>query len=227
MTEPVGSGLRGEHLGNSHKQREKEARAVTPEVEREPVEKIVTGKVRTRKQPWYKRATGAFIAEDAQSLGDYLLVEVIVPAIKNLVFDVVTGGTSRTLYGGGRRRSGIGGGLVGRERGEERYRTRYDRMGEARDVRPARTITREARARHDFDDVYLDDRAEAVAVIEMLMARVEKFGAASVGDMYEALGVTGSFADLRHGWYDLTSADVRQERGGWKLVLPPTEPLSR
>lgn len=217
MSEPVGNSPRvtGDIPGNSHKEREVKA---AKEVEqREPVQKIIEGKVVTKKQSWWKKASRSLVADDAQSIGDYLLTDVVVPAVKNLIRDVIVGGVDRSLYGYSRGRSSD-------RRGEPRsLRTRYDRMAD-RDE-PRRMMSRESRATHDFDDVVLDNRAEAIDVIENLVDRVARYGAASVSDLYDLVGVTGSYADRNWGWSNLDSADVRQYRGAWMLVLPKPDPL--
>lgn len=220
MSEPVGNSPRGPSIpGNSHKEREV-ALPKKEEEPREPVQKIVEGKVTTRKQPWWKRAARNMVAEDAQSVGDWILTDVIVPAAKNLILEIVIGSTERTLLGGSRNRRGVRGGLRGEITGLRS--TRYDQMGPGE---PRRMLSRETRARHDFDEVVLDSRSEAIAVVEDLIARVIRYGAASVADLYDLVGVTGSFADQRWGWTDLSTADVRQSRGGWLLDLPQPEPL--
>lgn len=220
MSEPVGnsprSSMPGSLPGNSHKEREERAAEVEP---REKIEKIVEGKVVTRKQPWWKRVARGMIAEDAQHIGGYVIDDVLVPAMKNLVRDIIVGGTDRALYGASsRNRRGPGFGLSGSVGG---IRTKYDQMsGE-----PRRMMSRESQARHDFDEVVLDSRSEAIAVVEELIARVSRYGSASVTDLYDLVGVTGSFADQRWGWTDLSTADIRQSRGGFLLDLPRPEPL--
>lgn len=213
MTEPVGNAPRNldDIPGNTHKEREAKLEKET----REPVEKIVEGKVTTRKPPWYKRFARSLIAEDAQSIGDYLMVDVIIPAVRNLIRDAIVGSTDRTLYGGSRNR--VRSGVLGAT--DRSLRTRYDQ------VEPRRMLSRESRARHDFDEIVLDTRSEAVEVIESLIARVDRYGAASVTDLYDLVGVTGSFQDQRWGWTDLHTADVRQVRGGFLLDLPRPDPL--
>lgn len=222
MSEPVGnsprSGVPGGGGGmipsNSHKEREARAQQ-EPAESRDKVEKITSGKVTTRKPPWWKRFARNMVADDVTSIGDYLLIDVIVPAARNLIRDIVVGSTDRALYGSTRSRResrfSTGGSSI---------RTRYDKMSEE-----PRRMSREARARHDFDEVVLDSHSEAVAVIEELIARVDRYGATSVADLYDLVGVTGSYADRNHGWTDLRTADVRQSRGGFLLDLPRPEPL--
>lgn len=215
MSEPVGSAPRGAIPGNSHREREEAEAQAEP---REKIEKIVEGKVVTRKAPWWKRATRSIVAEDAQSIGDFLWSDILIPTIKNAIRDVVVGGTDRALYGNGRISRGSGLGLRG---SVTSLRTRYDQMSEE----PRRMMSREARATHDFGEIVLDSRPEAVEVIEELISLADRYGAVSVSDLYDLLGVSGSFADRKWGWRDLRSADVRQSRGGFLLDLPRPEPL--
>lgn len=217
MSEPVGNGPRiGNIQGNSHRLREAN-QPQEPEA-KEVIEKVVTGKVVTRKQPWYKKAKQNLIADDAQTIGEFLLTDVIIPTTKNFLMDLLTEGASRALYGSSRqslRRSVLGsrGGGI---------RTKYDQMSSGE---PRRMMSREHRANHDFDEVILDSRDEAITVVEELIARVDRYGSASVSDLYDLVGVTGSFADQRWGWTDLRTADVRQSRGGFLLDLPRPEQL--
>lgn len=221
MSEPVGNTPRNPDVpGNAHKGRERPlANPQETEEEREPVEKIVSGTVKIKKQPFHKRIMSRFIADDAQSIGDFVIDEFVIPGLKNLFRDTFVGSLDRALYGTSRAR---GRGTVG-ERGS--LRTRYDLIGEGRAEERGRSLSRESRARHDFDDVVLGSYQEAVEAIEAMIHRLDRYKSVSVADLYDLLGVTGSFADRRWGWYNLTGADVRQTRGGFLLDLPRPEPL--
>lgn len=214
MSEPVGNNPRGNIPGNSHKLRETEA----PEP-REKIEKIIEGKVVTRKQPVWKRVAHSMVADDVQHVGDFVVADVLVPAIKNLIYDIITQGSARTLFGTSRaRRNGMGGGAGP----VSSLKTAYNRVSE--NGESSRQLSKETQARHDFDMIVLDSRAEAVDVVESLIALVGRYNQASVSDLYDLVGVTGSFTDRRWGWTNLDDADVRQVRGGFLLDLPrPTE----
>lgn len=216
MSEPVGNAARtpGDVPSNTLKGREAPKREVVEDAP--PAEKMVEGNVITRKVPWYKRFAKSLIAEDATSIGDYLIVDILVPAVKNLIADTIKGGTDRVIYGQAR---GRGRGVLGDRPG---LRTRYDQMS---DREPRRMLSRESRATHNFSDIVLSDREEAVEVVEALIDRVERYRSAAVSDLYDFVGETGSYADRNWGWTDLRGADVRQVRGGWLLDLPSPEPL--
>lgn len=222
MSEPVGNAPRGTEIpNNSHKAREAQVAAATPAEPREALSKIVKGGVKTRKAPFYKRIARSLIADDATSVGDYIITDVIGPAIKNLIYDIITGGASRTLYGssrGARRESSIrGGGPI------SSIRTRYDRMAEEPTRRGLTQEQRaEQRARHDFREVQLDFREEAIEVLEALIDYANRYGTVSVAELYTLTGVTGSYVDQKWGWTEaeVGTADIRQHRGGWLIDLP-------
>lgn len=215
-SEPVGNRPRNLDIpGNSHKAREAES---TPEpiIEKDPIQKIIEGKVVRKKVPWYKRVATSMIAEDAGSVREYLIDDVVGPALRNLVRDMVVGSVDRTLFGQARtRRNVVGGGPV------SSIRNKYHDVPTER----PRVLSRESRARHDFDDIVLDSRSEALEVIEFLVQRIEKYNVATVSDLYDALGVTGDFAAQRWGWTDLRDAYIRQTRAGFLLDLPRPESL--
>jgi hypothetical protein len=220
MSEPVGNGPRRDVVpGNSITKREE--KAAQEKIDNpEPAEKVIEGTVTTRKAPWWRRAGRSVFAEDAGSIGRYAMTDLIVPTIRNTIRELVVGVVDRALYGakaGVARQGGPGMGLRGNV---SSIRTRYDQMSEG-----SRVISREARARHDFDDVVFDNREEAIAVLEGLIMRIERYRVATVADLYNLCGVTGDFAAQKWGWTDLNTANVRQRYGGWLLDLPEPEPV--
>lgn len=222
MSEPVGNSPRKKPdtenpmsaiSGNSHKNREAPAEKAGG---REPITKIVEGSVVTRKQPLLKRFKKTMLAEDAGNVGEYILTDIIIPATKNLIVDMVGQTIERLLFGTSRgrvRRSPLGASL--------RDQVNYSRISSE----PRRVMSREARAKHDFNEIVLENRTEAVEVLEALIDRIARYGAVTVADLYDFVGTTGSFADQRWGWTDLTTADVRQVPGGFLLDLPGPEPV--
>jgi hypothetical protein len=90
---------------------------------------------------------------------------------------------------------------------------------------PERVMSRQARARHNFDEIVLDDRAEAEEVIDRLFDLVSRYESASVADLYELVGLASSHTDHKWGWSDLHGAGVSRIRGGYLLDLPEPEPL--
>jgi hypothetical protein len=90
---------------------------------------------------------------------------------------------------------------------------------------PHRAISRQARSRHNFDEIVLDQRAEAEEVIDRLFDVVNRYESATVADLYELVGLSSTHTDNNWGWTDLTGAGVSRIRGGYLLDLPEPEPF--
>jgi len=219
MSEPVGNSPRAagdNYPSNAHKDRAPKP-AAAPEAEKEPVVKVVTGKVDARKTPWYKKLSRNIIVGDANTVGEFVVQDVLLPAVRNLIRDAVVGTVERGLYGSARRSAGSSAILGGRPG----LQTRYDKMSDP----GGRTMSRDALRRHDFAEVALDSLAEAEEVLNTMVYRIERYRVVSVADFYDLVGITGSWADRSWGWDDLRTADIRQSRRGWILDLPNPEPL--
>lgn len=183
------------------------------------VEPVVTGEVTQRKKGAWFRAKESIISEDSHSVGQYVVLEVLLPAFKNMLSDAVSKGVDALLFGEGSRvRSARGdrpGGYVN-----------YTAVRQARRTEPSYgVISPRGRAQHDFNDVILQTRGEAEDVLEGLRQLVGQYQVATVQDFYGLVGITGNFTDEKWGWYDLQGAGIRPVRGGYLIVLPRTEPI--
>lgn len=83
-------------------------------------------------------------------------------------------------------------------------------------------MSRQARAAHDFDEIVLETRGDAEIVIEKLRDTLAQYDVVTVADLYDLVGITGSFTDNKWGWYNLRDARVSPVRGGYLLDLPGT-----
>lgn len=220
MSEPVGNSPRPPLGSNSHKARAAAADASAKAEVEEPAEKIVTGTVIQRRPNVFKRAARSMVADDVSNVREFIFAEVFVPAVRNLVYDVISQGSHKVLYGTARARAASvpGAGPV------SSLKRAYHQNSQPES---ARSISPTSAARHDFDDIILDTRSEADMVIEHLIARVERYGSARVSDMYNHLGISSDFTSQNWGWTDLSSADVRPNRRGFMLALPRPIPLNR
>lgn len=217
MSEPVGHNARAPIPGNSLKERA----TAEPAPVREPVEKIVQGKVTVKKPNVFKRMGRSLVADDVGNVGDFVVTDVLGPALRNLLYDVIVKGAGRTIFGANqmyRGRNVVGGGPSAGP--VSSLKTSYNRISQEAGMDPGRTVSQSSAARHDFSEIVLEDRAEALEVLEYLMARLEMYKTVTVGDFYDAIGTTGGFVDRNWGWKNLDSADIRQTRDGYIFDLP-------
>ena len=93
-----------EYKSNSNK-----SKIEANDVTEHKVEKVVTGKVIKKKKRRFQKYTDEIISEDAKNIKSYVFGEVLIPAIKKAISDIVTDGIDMILYGesgrGGSRRS--------------------------------------------------------------------------------------------------------------------------
>lgn len=204
--------------GNSKKKKESEE--AEPRRADKKVERVVSGDVTQRKPPLSRRIAETFAGDDARSVGGYILFDVIIPAAKSMISDAVSQGIERMLFGTTTRSSS----RSSRNRGSSGYHKMYNgRNFEGDGGRGDRDLSRRGRATHDFDEIVIETRGEAEEVLDMLGEIIEKYDVATVNDLYDLVGITGTFTDDKWGWVEMLDAHVRPVRGGYLLKLPKPE----
>lgn len=193
--------------------------------EEKKVQQVTQSEVVRRKKPIGKKISDTFIGGDARSVWAFVALDVLIPAAKDMFADAVSQGVERMIYGEAQSR----GRRTGRHPGQTYVS--YNRMSHpaARapgpEPRGRQQISRRARASHDFDEIILATRVEAEEVLERLYDLVSKYETATVADLYDLVGLTGSYTDDKWGWFDLRGAGVSRIRNGYLLDLPKPEPL--
>lgn len=214
-----------EFPANSRRAREPQPAEEKTETKR--VEQVVTGDVVRRKKPLGKRFTETFIGGDARGVVAYIVMEVLMPAAKDTIADVVTQAVERTLFGEARSTSRRTGARPGNSSGYTSY-NRYSSPSSAvsrREDPRERLMSRRARGSHDFDEIILATRVEAEEVVDRLFDLVARYEQATVADLYGLVGQTSDYTDEKWGWTDIRGAGVTRIRNGYLLDLPKPEPL--
>lgn len=184
---------------------------------------VIQGSAVERKEPLRKKFLSAYAGDSAQSVGQYLLIDVVVPATKNLISDLVTQGINRILYGSSRPAGGGVNSFVG---SRVSYGKFFNGGGSSNNQQSnAPQMSQQARANHSFGEIVLQTRSDAELVIDSLRDLIEQYGSAKVVDLYSAVGVTSDFTDQKYGWTNLSRASVIQIREGYLLDLPKPEVL--
>lgn len=214
-----------EFPANSHKIREE--RVVEAKPKKEKLEKVIDGNITQRKKPLTKRVAETFSGDDAQTVGNYILFDVIIPASKSMISDAVSQGIERMLFGDVRRRTN--GGPRASSGTYISYNNQSNRNytpNRAAQPEPRREMSRSARATHNFDEIIFETRGQAEIVLERLTDTISQYDIATVSDLYDLVGLTGSFTDDKWGWSDLRDASISLVRGGYLLNLPQTSPIN-
>lgn len=216
MSEPVvGAGpVNYQNLpDNSHKGRA-EAKAADTVSDGKRVEKIVRGKVRTKKNE-VRRFTDVFLAEDISNVKEYIIFDVLAPIIKRGFYDLIVSSLDITLFGG---------------RGQNGKRPTADKVSYRDYNSMSRRDDREGRSRttsgYSYDDIILETRGEAEAVLSRLDEIMEEYQIVRVADLYDLVGITGEHTDNKYGWTNIRNAEIERLRdGGYRIKMPRALPI--
>lgn len=198
---------------NSHKFRE-EQKATT---EKKKLEKVVTGKTKVKKKNEIRKFADIFISEDISNVKSYVIMDVLIPAVKKAVSDIITNGIDMILYGeSGRKQKSSNASRIS-------YSSYYDRNRDDRGHAMSAQSTR-----YNYDDVIIETRGEAEEVLARMDELIETYGVVSVADFYELVDVTGNYTDNKYGWTNIRSASVVRARGGsgYMIKLPRATPIN-
>ena len=191
---------------NASKKKEQVTNTV-PEGKR--TNKVVTGKVKTKRNE-VRRFKDTFIAEDTHNVKDYVVNDLVIPTIKNLVVDLVQNSVEMLILGGRRgTRNGRSTTDTVSFRDYGRY-SRNDRYSEPRS----------SRRNFDYDDIVFSTRADAESVLDQMQFILDKYQIVRVADLYDMCELTAPFTSNNYGWTSLARARVSQVRGGYIIELP-------
>lgn len=200
---------------NSHKYKE-EQKQKKEQLEKKKVEKVISGKAKIKKKSEATKFTEKIIStEDVGNLKSYLLEDVIIPTIRNTIWDAITNSLDMILFGG-----------TGRSRRKSlsskvSYRDYYDEK-----KRGSSRLSERKRSGYDFDDIILETRGEAEEVLERMDELIETYSFASVADLYDLVGITCDYTDNKYGWTNIRNAEpIRVRGGGYMLKMPKALPI--
>lgn len=194
--------------GNTNKDKQ-------PDKKEKVIERVVTGEVIQHKTTINQRFKKIFMGGEFKSSLGYIGMEVLLPALRNMVVDATTKGIERVIYGEAspRRRPERSGPRVS-------YNTPFDRQ-----PRPQQPVYAPKGRRHQISNIILSTRAEAELVVERLSDIIDKFDVASVADLHDLVGLPTSYVDNKWGWSTLSYVDIRQVREGYLIDLPEIEAI--
>lgn len=187
------------------------------------IEKVVTGEVVVKKKSVGSKVKGIFFGGEFKGAMRYIMTDVMLPALKNLVVDATSKGVERVIYGdrAPRRSFDSRSPLISYNRVPDRYRSVM-----LPDQPPLPTsYSGRAPRKHEAGEIILATRAEAELVLEGLITVVDKYDVASVADLHDLVGLPTTFVDNNWGWTRLGGSSIRQIREGFLLELPPVEPI--
>lgn len=180
---------------------------------REKVEAVAHGK--KIQKTGFNKFVDFIIGDDSKNVFSYLWNDILVPAAKNMLFDMIRDGAEMRIFGEVRNR-----GVRNRQTGTY---VSYDQISRDRDRREPRTHERKL---SKPDEVLIEDRAEAEEVLSRMYDYWETYGIVSLAEYYDLVGVAGDFTDNKWGWDNLKGSRILRVRDGYIVDLPKMIPLN-
>ena len=189
-----------------------------PNVEEEKkkdIKPVVKGPVKVKKEPLSRKFSDVFLADSVDNVKSYVVFDVIVPAIKNLIVDMTTNSIDMLVNGrsGSPSRSG--------RRGHTSYSSYF-----RGDDRPSHR-TANPRDRYSYNDIIFETRGDANEVLDIMMEVLDKYKVISIADYYELsnANVQEQYTDRSYGWFELDDAHIIRDRDGYRISLPRPESI--
>ena len=205
---------------NSRKAKEKKVPAEKP-----PVEQIVSGGI-IRKKSLGRRFKDVFFAGDFKRARDYVISDLIIPNIQDMIWGVIAKGSERIIYPESRRQASRGSGLFA-PRIQFNTPVRRDPREAQGIFAPAPQTRSSAKQRYDLGELILGSREEAQLVVEQLLEYIDKYDVATLGDLKGMMGHEAHFVDEEWGWLNLADVQIKHISQGYLVELPDPEHIER
>lgn len=192
-----------DYKANSHRSK--------ADAEKKKVEKVVKGRVRTKKKSNVSRFADVFVSEDVSNVKSYIVMDVIIPAIKDAVANAVKDGIDMILFGktDTKKKKSSAGYVSYRDYSKHDDRHHSSRGGNLRSV----------------DEVIFDTKDEALEVLDRMDELIETYEVVSVADFYDLVGITCDYTDNNYGWTTIKGVNPVRARYGYILSLPKARPI--
>ena len=174
--------------------------------------------VEIRKKSLGRRFAETFIGEDIDAVKEYVKTDVVIPAIKNLIFESVTNALQMMLWSSAGQPVKHKGGPID-----------YNEFSKSKSHNVSTASDRSPRDRFDFYDIVFKSKFDAEKALSLLYEYVDTYGHATVADYYNSIpqevlknaGIMSSvYTDNDWGWRDLNNIRIQPVRGGYILTLP-------
>lgn len=183
-----------------------------------------------------KKSTGrqflsSFIVEDIGIVKEYLLYDILIPAVKDTIVDTACSAINMIFNGsaGNWRRYSSGRSWNSPDRTSYSSGSRIYRTSDTGYFR------QEQRERKSYDEpiwhtssssAYMDmpfeTRPEAERVLDAMRDILERYPSVSVADFYDLAGYNygNNYTCNNIGWTDLSGVTITWSRGAWIIALP-------
>ena len=202
---------------NSIKYREEQKKAIS---DQKKVTKVVNGPVQIKKRSEAKKLADIFITEDISKVKDYVVNDLLIPTIKQTAYDIFTNGLSMLLFGET--------GHFKKNSSMSVSKVSYRDYNNYSNTTNHRVTTNNGKSPFYHGDIILSNKGEVEAVLMGLEDVIDRYGVASVADLYDLLDISSEsrYTDNNFGWTNISAAEAtRLPNGNYRLKLPKAMPI--
>ena len=180
-------------------------------------EKVIRGTAKVKKKNEVQKLASSIISEDVSNVTNYIFKDVLIPSIKDALYDIVVNGAKMMLFG---ENAGPSSRRSGSTNSRVSYRSYYDNGRQS----SGNSIPK--KSGYDFDPIIFDNRGDAEYTLDKMHDIVNsEYQVVSVMDMYCAAGIDCPYTYDSYGWTSLAGAEIIKVRDGWMIKLPKALPL--
>lgn len=215
-----------EYPSNSFKSKEEVEEKETQAYEVKP---IVKGSIKEKKG--LSKVKSLFIADGSKGIGEYIISDVLVPVIKNLIIDITMGSLTRLFgqesynYGQYRSSSSRDGNM------RPYYSTSYERGRAEREPQersaygPVEILVRfddVARAYPDLQDYQIRNKTQELVEksLDELRYICERYNVVKLSEFYEIFDQRSEYTAEKYGWSSLRDVKVYKNMDGYIVSMP-------
>ena len=202
-----------EYKPNSHKYKQK----VKEGHKTEKLEKVISGDARLKKKNGARKLADIFVADDVSNVKSHVVSDIVVPAVKKIISDIVKDGIDMILYGVTGQRKTYSDGF------RAPYVDYSKVYGKRDDRRPINSPA--VSNMPSYDNIILNSKGDAEVVLSTMDDIIDAYGEVSVAALYELVGLKSRYTDNNYGWLNLGNARVTRVMDGYLLDLPRAVPL--
>ena len=177
------------------------------------VESVLNGdEFVARRRSVGKKLGDILLNGDLQDVKSYLIEDVLIPSVKETIFELANKGLDMLLFGGTSR-------TVSKNNQTYISYNNYSNQSSHRNA-PERSRNRREEIGFNNEELIFRDRGPAEMVLEKMMAIFEEYHIVTKADLNDIMNRTGNFTDNNWGLTDMHGASVERVRGGYLLNLP-------
>lgn len=195
-----------------------------PQTPDKPKVEPIKGKTVKMKKSLLQRFKDDFFKVSLKDVKDRMFEEVVMPGIKDLVYDFIVTGVGVWFFDN----------IRGNKKATNNSTWTSYSYGSNTTSKPSKPVAEKRSSR--VEGRIIPDKDEAQYVMTMMFEFLDQYQKVHVADYYQLINETPSQTDWNWGWTSLNGIDMHQVRyydetdnkmkNGWVIDLPKVEPLN-